>query len=117
PVYTPTRRQGQTGARLFHNNIAEPGMDTIINLQRGKVGVGRIRLDEPAHHATASACAPTSSSARSRIWSRSSSSSTFFISSKASLRDALASSSWIFRSWAERLRLSRRWIAALVYVG
>ena len=33
--------------------------------------------------------------------------------SNASLSAALASSSWIFRSWAERLRLSRRCIAAL----
>src|SRR5262249_8422848 len=63
--------------------------------------------------ASTSVCSSTSSSARSRIWSRSPSSSTFFISSKASPRAALASSSWTLRSSAERLRLSRRCIAAL----
>jgi hypothetical protein len=32
---------GNTGARLFLNNIAEPGtVDTIINLHRGNVGIG-----------------------------------------------------------------------------
>jgi hypothetical protein len=32
---------GTTGARLFLNNIAEPGnVDTIINLHRGNVGIG-----------------------------------------------------------------------------
>ena len=32
---------GQTGARLFINNIAEAGtVDTIINLHRGNVGIG-----------------------------------------------------------------------------
>src|SRR6185369_3760888 len=60
-----------------------------------------------------SACSRALSSARSRAWSRSSSSSTFFSSSNASLNRLLASSSWMRSSSAERVRFSRRWIAAL----
>lgn len=37
-------RVGEEGARLFINNIAEPGIvDTIINLHRGEVGIGTSR--------------------------------------------------------------------------
>src|SRR6185503_6790321 len=62
---------------------------------------------------SSSACSRAFSSAFSRAWSRSSSISTFFNSSKASPSMALASSSWALSSPAERLRFSRRFMAAL----
>src|SRR5262245_11754867 len=97
--------ESPTEARSIGSTLTSPGS---TGLRHYALALLRIMPT-----ASSSACSSTSSSARSRIWSRSPSNSTFFISSKASPRAALASSSWTLRSSAERLRLSRRCIAAL----
>ena len=74
------------------------------------IGLMRARIRPMA---SSSDCSNASEAARSRCWSRSSSSSTFLSSSNASARASLASSYWPLSSSAERLRFSRRLIVAL----
>ena len=72
-------------ARSWGNAVADES-GTRAQARRGRCASGRCRRARPAR--------ARFSASRSRIWSRSSSSSTFFSSSNASPSAALASSSW-----------------------
>ena len=98
---SPSDSRAPFGRAIFLAGRSKPGSGRHVAGPHQADGVELGLLDGPA-------C-----SARSRIWSRSSSSSTFLSSSKASASASLASLSWAFSSSAERLRFSRRWIAAL----
>src|SRR5439155_14758749 len=109
PKGPPSRRF--RGIRKRKTRALQPGVSIVQPMgvrRQATPSRARIRPIE-----SMSACSRALSSPRSRAWSRSSSSSTFFSSSNASLNRLLASSSWMRSSSAERVRFSRRWIAAL----